>query len=97
MTLDGANQTSSDNDNVIDDDYFTPDNESPIECDSGVGTFFYEIVLCERLRLTNQEKQGGKDKNRFDDIIVAIIDKLLKYKCFTPTPGRKNWINLIFY
>ena len=49
--------------------------------------FFSEIPddLCDRKRLSFQERQGGNDTNRFDDEIVAIIDKLLEYKCTTLT------------
>ena len=32
----------------------------------------------DRLKLTIQQKQGRSDINRFDDEIVAIIDKILR-------------------
>ena len=39
--------------------------------------------LCDRLRLILQEKHGGKNSNLFDEEIVAIVDKLLEYKCIS--------------
>ena len=39
--------------------------------------------LCHRLRLLLQEKHGGNNSNLIDDEIVAIVDKLLEYKCIT--------------
>ena len=39
--------------------------------------------LCERLKLLLQEKHGGKNSNLIDGEIVAIIDKLLEYKCLS--------------
>ena len=37
--------------------------------------------LCNRLKLLLQEKHGGNNSNLIDEEIVAIIDKLLEYKC----------------
>ena len=39
--------------------------------------------LCDRLRLLLQEKHGGNNSNLIDEEIVAIVDKLLEYKCIT--------------
>ena len=39
--------------------------------------------LCDRLRLLLQEKHGGNNSNLIDEEIVAIIDKLLEYKCIS--------------
>ena len=39
--------------------------------------------LCNRLKLLLQEKHGGNNPNLFDEEIVAIIDKLLEYKCIS--------------
>ena len=39
--------------------------------------------LCDRLRLFLQEKHGGNNSNLIDEEIVAIVDKLLEYKCIT--------------
>ena len=45
--------------------------------------------LCNRIRLIIQEKQGETTKV-FDDETIAMNDKLLKYKCITPTHHKKN-------
>ena len=37
--------------------------------------------LCDRLRLLLQEKHAGNNSDIINDEIVAIIDKLLEYKC----------------
>ena len=39
--------------------------------------------LCDRLRLLLQEKQAGKNSDIINDEIVAIVDKLLEYKCIS--------------
>ena len=39
--------------------------------------------LCDRLKLLLQEKQAGNKSNIINDEIVAIIDKLLEYKCIS--------------
>ena len=39
--------------------------------------------LCERLKILLQEKQAGNNSDIINDEIVAIIDKLLEYKCIT--------------
>ena len=39
--------------------------------------------LCDRLKLLLQEKHGGNNSNLFDEEIVAIVDKLLEYKCIS--------------
>ena len=39
--------------------------------------------LCDRLKLLLQEKNGGNNSNLIDGEIVAIIDKLLEYKCIS--------------
>ena len=39
--------------------------------------------LCDRLRLLLQEKHAGKNSNLIDEEIVAIVDKLLEYKCIS--------------
>ena len=39
--------------------------------------------LCDRLKLFLQEKHGGNNSNLIDEEIVAIIDKLLEYKCIS--------------
>ena len=37
--------------------------------------------LCDRLKLLLQEKQAGNNSDKINDEIIAIIDKLLEYKC----------------
>ena len=39
--------------------------------------------LCDRLKLLLQEKHGVNNSNLIDEEIVAIIDKLLEYKCLS--------------
>ena len=39
--------------------------------------------LCDRLKLLLQEKHGGNNSNLIDEEIVAIVDKLLEYRCIT--------------
>ena len=39
--------------------------------------------LCDRLELLLQEKQAGNNSDIINDEIIAIIDKLLKYKCIS--------------
>ena len=45
--------------------------------------------LCDRLKLLLQEKHGGNNSNLFDEEIVAIIDKLLEYKCISKKQHRQ--------
>ena len=39
--------------------------------------------LCDRLKLLLQEKHAGNKSYLIDEEIVAIIDKLLEYKCIS--------------
>ena len=39
--------------------------------------------LCERLKLLLQEKHAGNNSDLINDEIVAIVDKLLEYKCIS--------------
>ena len=39
--------------------------------------------LCDRLKLLLQEKHAGNNSDIFNDEIVAIVDKLLEYKCIS--------------
>ena len=39
--------------------------------------------LCDRLKLLLQEKHAGNNSDMIDQEIVAIVDKLLEYKCIT--------------
>ena len=52
---------------------------------SGVSkTIFLSSVpdeLCDRIKLLLQEKQAGNNSDIINEEIVAIVDKLLGYKC----------------
>ena len=39
--------------------------------------------LCDRVELIIQEKHAGNNSNLIDEEIVAIVDKLLEYKCIS--------------
>ena len=39
--------------------------------------------LCDRLKLLLQEKHAGKNSDIINEEIVAIVDKLLEYKCIS--------------
>ena len=39
--------------------------------------------LCDRLKLLLREKHGGNNSNLIDEETVAIVDKLLEYKCIS--------------
>ena len=39
--------------------------------------------LCNRLKILLQEIHAGKNSNIINEEIVAILDKLLEYKCIT--------------
>ena len=39
--------------------------------------------LCDRLKLLLQEKHGGNNSDLINEEIVAIVDKLLEYKCIS--------------
>ena len=39
--------------------------------------------LCNRLKLLLQKKQAGNNSDIINDEIVAIVDKLLEYKCIS--------------
>ena len=60
--------------------------ESPAIMASGVTTIFLSEnpnKLCDRLNLLLQEKQAGNNSDIINDEIVAIVDKLLEYKCIS--------------
>ena len=48
--------------------------------------------LCDRLKLLLQEKHGGNDSNLIDEEIVAIVNKLLEYKCISKKQHKQNLI-----
>ena len=39
--------------------------------------------LCDRLKLLLQEKHAGNNSDIINDEIIAIVDKLLEYKCIS--------------
>ena len=41
------------------------------------------IELCHRIKLLLQQKQAGNISSIFDEEIIAIVDKLLDYKCIS--------------
>ena len=53
--------------------------------------------LCDRLKLLLQEKHAGNNSNINDDAIIAIIEKLLEYKCLSKKQHKQILIkcNLI--
>ena len=48
--------------------------------------------LCDRLKLLLQEKHGGNNSNLIDEEIVAIVDKLLEYKCISKKQHKQSLI-----
>ena len=53
--------------------------------------------LCDRLKLLLQEKQAGNNSNIINQEIIAIVDKLLEYKCITKKQHKQilNGCNLL--
>ena len=53
--------------------------------------------LCDRLKLLLQELHAGNNSDIINDEIVAIVDKLLEYKCITKKQHRQilNKCNLL--
>ena len=49
--------------------------------------------LCDRLKLLLEEKHAGNNSDKINDEIVAIIDKLLEYKCITKKQHKQILIN----
>ena len=54
--------------------------------------------LCDRLKLLLQEKRAGNNSDIINDEIIAIIDKLLGYKCISKKQHKQILIkcNLIY-
>ena len=53
--------------------------------------------LCDRLKLLLQKKQAGNNSNIINEEIVAIVDKLLKYKCISKKQHKQILIKAIYY
>ena len=53
--------------------------------------------LCNRIKLLLQEKHAGNNSDIINDEIIAIVDKLLEYKCITKKQHKQILIksNLI--
>ena len=73
---------------------------SPRIMASGVTTIFLSEnadELCNRLKLLLQEKHAGNNSDIINEEIVAIVDKLLEYKCITKKQHKQILIkcNLI--
>ena len=61
-------------------------NQSPIKASGFSKTIILSSdpnELRDRLKLLLQEKHGGNNSNLIDEEIVAIVDKLLEYKCIS--------------
>ena len=59
---------------------------SPRIMASGVTTIFLSEnadELCNRLKILLQEKHAGNNSDIINQEIVAIVDKLLEYKCIS--------------
>ena len=48
--------------------------------------------LCDRIKLLLQEIQAGNNSDLINKKVVAIVDKLLEYKCLTKKPHNQNLI-----
>ena len=61
-------------------------------CNWNTALFFSQDgkELYDRICLIIREKQGGNDTNRFDNEIVAMIDKLIEYNINTPSQDKNN-------
>ena len=51
--------------------------------------------LCDRLKLLLQEKNAGNNSDIINDEIVAIVDKLLEYKCISKKQHKQILIKCI--
>ena len=74
--------------------------KSPAIMASGVTTIYLSEnpdELCNRLKLLLQEKQAGNNSDIINDEIVAIVDKLLEYKCISKKEHKQtlNKCNLL--
>ena len=74
--------------------------KSPAIMVSGVTTLFLSEIpdeVCDRLKLLLQQKQAGNNSNIINREIVAIVDMLLEYKCFSRKEHKQtlNKCNLL--
>ena len=75
--------------------------KSPAIIASGISPIFLSSdpdELCNRLKLLLQEKHSGNNSDIINDEIVAIVDKLLEYKCISKKQHKQVIIkcNLLF-
>ena len=49
--------------------------------------------LCDRLKLLLQEKHAGNNSDTINEEIIAIVCKLLEYKCISKKQHKQNLIN----
>ena len=69
--------------------------KSPAIIASGFSTIFLSSdpdELCNRIKLLLQEKHSGNNSDIINDEIVAIVDKLLEYKCISKKQNEQNLI-----
>ena len=72
--------------------------KSPAIMASGVTTTFLSEnpnELCDRLKLLLQEKQAGNNSDIINQEIIAIIDKLLEYKCISKKQHKQILLKCI--
>ena len=91
ITSERKKSSQNDDDGII-DEQFTLDNQSCIDNGSASINFISKNLdeLCDRLRLIFQKMQKCIYTKRFDDKIVARIEKLIVFRCITPTQHKKN-------
>ena len=59
--------------------------KTPAIIASGISKIFLSSnldELCDRLKLLLQQKHTGNNSDLSNKVIVAMVDKLLEYKCF---------------
>ena len=69
--------------------------KSPTIMASGLLTIFLQSnpdELCNRLKIILRETQAGNDSDLTNKEIIAIVDKLLEYKCMS----KKRHKQLLF-
>ena len=49
--------------------------------------------LCDRLKLLLQQKQAGNNSDKIIQEIVAIVEKLLEYKCISKKQQKQLLLN----
>ena len=49
--------------------------------------------LCDRFKLLLQEKQAGNNSHKINEQRIAVVDKLLEYKCISRKQHTKLLLN----